>query len=178
MSVLNKRQFNTPQTIYLKVGKKCSKQSQKTDIYLNFGHLVEGTGLAVQSSRPGYVSVLVHPACPSPVPRSAYRSEHQHLPARVREGTAKIQAIHCLIQQPIKYHFPVARANCNPKLEAGPVVVIVGADWKQVDHFHVEGHGGAHSDGWQLVGHLFPVDKHSAYRADSTLKCEGVIFHR
>lgn len=104
-------------------------------------------------------------------------SENQNLPARVHKGAAKVETIHSLVQQPIEHHFPVARANCYPEFEAGSIVrVVVSADREQVDHFHVEGHGRAYGDRWQLVGHLFPVHKHGAYETDSTWVCGRSIF--
>lgn len=88
--------------------------------------------------------------------------KHEHLPAGVDERAAEEEAVHRLVHQPIKHHLPVPRADGHPQLEAAALAqVVVVADGEQVHHLHVEGDGGAHGDGGQLVGHLFAVDKHS-----------------
>lgn len=78
------------------------------------------------------------------------------------KGAAEGEAVHRLVQQPIKHHLAVPRANGHPQLGAATLAeVVIVADGEQVDHLHVEGDGGAQGDGGQLVGHLLTVDKHS-----------------
>lgn len=89
--------------------------------------------------------------------------KHEHFPAGVDEGASEEQAVHGLVHQPVEHHLPVPRADGDAQLEVPALAQVVVADGEQVDHLHVEGHSGAHGDGWQLIGHLFTVHKHGAW---------------
>lgn len=86
------------------------------------------------------------------------------------EGAAEGQAVHCVVQQPIKDHLPVPRADGHPELGSAslPQVVVLADGGEEADHLHVEGDSGAQADGRQLVGHLLPVDKHGTWTSGHT----------
>lgn len=98
-------------------------------------------------------------------PGTATFSEDQDLPAGVDEGAAEGQTVHRLVQQPIKDHLAVPRADGHPQLGSAPLaqVVVVADGGEEADHLHVEGDGRAQADGRQLIGHLLPVDKHGTW---------------
>lgn len=101
---------------------------------------------------------------------AATPSEDQNLPAGVDEGAAEGQAVHRLVQQPIKDHLAAPRADGHPELGSAslPLVVVVADGGEEADHLHVEGDGGAQADGRQLIGHLLPVDKHGTWTCGDT----------
>lgn len=96
-------------------------------------------------------------------------SENQHFPARLCEGAAEAEAVHNLVNQPIKHHLPAPRANRNPQLEAASITWVIVVSRINADHLHVEGDGWAYGDCWKLIGHFFPVNKHST--CEIIVKC-------
>lgn len=67
--------------------------------------------------------------------------ENQHFPARLCERTAKEEAVHDLVDQPIKNHLPAPRANSDPQFEATRIIRVIVVSRINANHLHVESDG-------------------------------------